>query len=45
MSRVSQKQSRVKNNSTLNKKTERNNLENSYDERIIPALQNKLKTE
>lgn len=44
-SRVSQKNSRVKNNSTVQRRTDRNHhLENSYDERIIPTLQNKMKT-
>lgn len=44
-SRISQKNSRIKQNNSIVKKTERNHYESSYDERIIPTLQNKLKTE
>jgi len=45
-SRVSIKGSRVNNSFINNKKTDRNNnMESSYDERVIPTLQNKVKSE
>ena len=40
---VSQKESKLKNSSLKYKK--RQNIEQSYDERVVPALMNKVKTE